>query len=100
VAGLPAVRVFLSAHHTARRWALPPLVQGFEADLQDGATEVEIQAAYPPDVLLAQQAFKDAVEAGAEHAEDPGEPDPLPVLVARPTGKSFRHLPWWEVRPR
>jgi hypothetical protein len=75
------VRVFLSAAPHVRALCLPELVEGFEADVEDGCESVALAA-----LLTPAQA-----EAGAEEE----------VLVARPTGRDAPTrpgVPWWEAR--
>ena len=79
------MRIFLSAGHTARAYALPSLVEGFEADVTDGSTHVEIEALDP----TRDRGYTESKEIRACGRVR---------LVGRPTGRRYRGLPWWEVQ--
>jgi hypothetical protein len=80
------VRIFLSAAREARPYSLAKLIGGFEAEVTAQVVrdaEFDIDAVRPA------------------HARDPvHDPSAAPdavALVARPTGRHYRGLPWWEV---
>ena len=81
------MHVFLSAAPEARPFCLPSMISGFEAEVADALTEIPIEAV--------------RVTVGSANAGETTEPDTAPVeavsLVARPTGRRHRGMPWWEV---
>jgi hypothetical protein len=80
------VRIFLSAGQTARRYALPNLISGFEADVVDGSTHVVIEA------------LDTATEGYTAHEPDDPRTREKIKLVGRPTGQTYKGFPWWEVQ--
>lgn len=62
-------RVYLSASPGVRQWCSPEIIGGIEITVTDGTTERDIVSLMP------------------------GAPD----LVAAPTGRKYKNLPWWEV---
>ena len=66
------MKVFLSAGSSARSHALPNLITGFEVEVEPDVQSIEIAATL-------------------DSAADP------PRLVGRPTGQTYRDLPWWTV---
>ena len=74
--------IYLSAAPEVRRFCLPPLISGFEAEVQDNVVAlpiVALQPVHPQANLLLAVAAKVRLEA-------------------RDTGRRYRDLPWWEVR--
>jgi hypothetical protein len=87
------VEVFLSAAPTARRYAAPALVGGFEASIE-GDEPVMLLAAVPDkDLTETARAYQRALPP--RHL---GPDDPRVWLEARDTGRRWRDLPWWEAR--
>ena len=77
------MKVFVSAAAEARALSLPNLISGFEAEISDTAKEIRLLAKMPPAAFTA-----------PKHKADAAVPDVY--LVARPTGKIYQGLPWWE----
>jgi hypothetical protein len=81
--GAVVIAVFVSAVPSARAHALPALISGFE-------TEV------PEEHFSAGSFFLRGLLQPSDFRVPPPEDVEAPVLVARPTGREWRGLPWWE----
>ena len=77
------MRIFLSAHHSARPHALPGLIAGFITEVPEGSTEVGVLALRSHEVTV----------AGTDLVEDKEI-----WLTGRPTHRLYAGLPWWEAR--
>lgn len=82
------MKVYLSAAPTARRFCQVQLISGFEAVVPDDLGEIEIEAVVPPQ--------------STDYSVEPTLSDTPAIetvrLLAKPTGQTYRTLPWWEVR--